>query len=393
MPITRRHFFFGSLALPAFAGKQPPPRPNILLFLPGDLPAWILPAYGNKEVRTPQIDQLSQSGTRFLNHFAATPENEAGRATLLNGAIPGQAAAPDSGIDKILSGLGYEVQSGDVSEAPAFIGKQNASKPFCYIAGYSKLRPPYDAIAQKYLDLYRDVRFEGYAADPPSATARAGKEMLANLTGNLRKYAAGVSELDDLVGAAVAQVRSRGLVNNTLIVFTSTCGALLGRHGLWDAGDASDPVNMYDESIATPMIWSWAGRVPAIARQVELISAYDFAPTICDGLGVAPSNGLAGSSYLLMATGKPLPKKTRWRAAVCGAYKNTAMARVERYKWITRDGGKGPNELYDLTADPREHANQAGNEQFISVKNSLDAEIAKWRGGGAAAPPKGKKKK
>src|SRR5580693_4862372 len=53
MSITRRHFFFGSLALPAFAAKVPPPRPNVLLFLVDNLPAWMLGCYGNKEVHAP----------------------------------------------------------------------------------------------------------------------------------------------------------------------------------------------------------------------------------------------------------------------------------------------------------------------------------------------------
>jgi arylsulfatase A-like enzyme len=392
MPITRRHFFFGSLALPVFAGKAPPPRPNVLLFLADNLPAWMLGCYDNKEVRTPQIDQLSQSGTRFFNHFVCTPEPAISRATLLTGAIPSQPASPDTGLDKILGGLGYAVQSGDAADAAAFLGAQAAGKPFFYIAGFSKLRAPYDAVPQKYRDLYRGVKFEGYAADPPDRNARAGKEMLTDIIGNVRKFAAGVSELDDHVGAAIAQIRRRGLVDNTLIVFTSTCGSLLGRHGLWDSGDASEPVNMYDEVIATPMLWSWAGRVPAIARQVELIGSYDFAPTICDALGVAPSLNQRGTSYLLMATGKPMPKKTHWRAAVCGAYKNTEMARVERYKWITRNDGKGPNELYDLTADPHERTNHADNDQFVSIKTSLNAEIAKWKAGSAAAPAHKKKR-
>ncbi len=393
MPITRRHFFFGSLALPAFAAKQPPPRPNVLLFLVDNLPAWMLGCYGNKEVKAPHIDQLSQSGTHFLNHFVCTPEPEISRTTLLTGAIPGQPAAPDASLDKILGGLGYEVHSGDAPDAAAFLSKPPAGKPFFFTARYDKLRAPYDSVAQKYRDIYRDVKFEGYAADPPNPEARAGKEMLSDVIGNVRKFAAGISELDESVGAAIAQIRRGGLVDHTLIVFTSTCGSLLGRHGLWDSGDASEPVNMFDEAIATPMIWSWAGRVPAIMRQVELISAYDFAPTVCDALGVAPSNGLAGSSYLLMATGKPFPKRTHWRATVCGAYKNTAMARVERYKWIVRNDGKGPNELYDLTTDPHERTNQADNDQFVSIKTTLNAEIAKWKSGGGATPPASHKKK
>src|ERR1700760_3990661 len=90
MPITRRHFFFGSLALPAFAAKQPPPRPNVLLFLVDNLPSWMLGCYGNKEVKSPHIDELSQSGTHFLNHFVCTPEPAASRDTFLTGAIPAQ---------------------------------------------------------------------------------------------------------------------------------------------------------------------------------------------------------------------------------------------------------------------------------------------------------------
>jgi arylsulfatase A-like enzyme len=391
MSITRRHFFFGSLALPAFAAKLPPPRPSVLLFLVDNLPAWMLGCYDNKEVHTPNIDKLAQSGTRFLNHFVCTPEPKASRATFLTGAAPMQAAAPDTGLDKILGGLSYDVHSGDVAEAAAFLANQAPGKPFFFTAGFSKLSPPYDSVAQKYRDLYRDATFEGYAADPPSPSARAGKEMLSDIVGNVRKFAGGVSELDDAVGAAIAKFRERRLADSTLIVFTSTCGSLLGRHGLWDSGDASEPVNMYDEVIGTPMLWSWAGRVPALATQVELISSYDLVPTICDALAVAPSNGLCGTSYLLMATGKPQPKKTHFRKAVCGIYKNTEMARVERYKWVSRNEGKGPNELYDLTADPHERTNQADNDQFVSVKTTLAAEITKWKSGGT--PPPRKKKR
>jgi arylsulfatase A-like enzyme len=136
---------------------------------------------------------------------------------------------------------------------------------------------------------------------------------------------------------------------------------------------------MYDESVGTPLFWSWAGRVPALAVQVELVSSYDFVPTICDALGVPAPAGLCGRSYLLMATNKPLPKKQHWRAAVCGHYQNTDMARVERHKLVLRDGGRGANELYDLNADPREKTNQVDDDQFASIKTSLSAEIAKWK--------------
>ena len=71
MSITRRHFFFGSLALPAFADKKAPPvRPNLVLLVADNLPAWVLGSYGNQEIRTPNLDRLAQMGSRFQRHFA-----------------------------------------------------------------------------------------------------------------------------------------------------------------------------------------------------------------------------------------------------------------------------------------------------------------------------------
>ena len=81
--------------------------------------------------------------------------------------------------------------------------------------------------------------------------------MLPNLLASLRKVAAAISALDEQVGALVEKLRQRQLLDGALVVFTSTCGSLYGRHGLWAAGEASDPVNMYDEAVATPMIWRW----------------------------------------------------------------------------------------------------------------------------------------
>jgi len=378
MPISRRHFFLGSLALPIFAAKKPPVRPNLLLFLVDDLPAWTLGCYGNKEIRTPNIDRLSQTGTRFLNHFVCTPSAAPSRATFLTGRTPMQPVG-GTGLDKILGDLGYEIHSEDASTAAGFIAKQSAAKPFFLTVTSSKLIAPYDGVAAKYRDLYAKTAFEGYKPDPISPNARSGKEMLSDIVGNVRKFAAALSELDAQVNTALAAINQAGLLDNTLIVFSSTCGSLLGRHGLWDSGDASDPVNMYDEAVGTPLFWSWAGRVPALAVQVELVSSYDFVPSICDALGVPAPAGLCGRSYLLLATNKPLPKKQRWRAAVCGHYQNTDMARVERYKVVLREGGKGPNELYDLNGDPREKTNQVDDDQFASIKTTLGAEIAKWK--------------
>ena len=186
--------------------------------------------------------------------------------------------------------------------------------------------------------------------------------------------------MDDNVGALTTRISQKQLLDRTLVVFTSTCGSLLGRHGLWAAGDASEPVNMYDESVAVPLLWCWPGRVPAQETRMEPVSTYDLLPTLCDLASTAvPSRNLCGRSYLPLATGKHLPKKQTWRDTVFGQYRNTAMARTQRYKLVLRDAGKGPNELFDLPADSAERTNQIDNEQYISVKNTLTAEFSQWK--------------
>jgi arylsulfatase A-like enzyme len=185
--------------------------------------------------------------------------------------------------------------------------------------------------------------------------------------------------MDAEVGVVTAALYQRKLADNTLVVFTSTCGALLGRHGLWAAGDASEPPNMYEESVSTPMIWSWPGHVPAFGERPEVVSSCDFVPTICDLAAIEPADNLSGRSYLLLATGKPLPKKEKWRTTVFSQLGNTAMARADRYKLVERDGGKGPSELYDLVADPVEKANQYDNPQFMTVRTALAGELHAWQ--------------
>jgi len=387
MPISRRHFLYGSLALPAFAAKKAVEAPpNILLLVADDLPSWMMGAYGNKEVKTPNLNRLGQMGTHFLNHFTPVPAAAPGFATLMTGRTPmqlgdtGAISAADVTLEKVLGGAGYACHTASPEGAPAAIDEAKDGAPFFLSVRYSALELPYGNIPSKYLDLYSNEKFENYSVEPAAANARSGKELLADRVANLRKVAAAISMMDDNVGAMTTKISQKQLLDRTLVVFTSTCGALLGRHGLWAAGDASEPVNMFDESVGVPMLWCWPGRVPAQEVRMEPVSAYDLLPSLCDLVSApVPSRNLCGRSYLPLATGRHLPKKQPWRDTVFGQYRNTTMARTQRYKLVLRDDGKGASELYDLPADPGERANQADNEQYISVKTTLAGEFNQWK--------------
>jgi arylsulfatase A-like enzyme len=137
---------------------------------------------------------------------------------------------------------------------------------------------------------------------------------------------------------------------------------------------------MYDEVIGVPMIWVWPGKLPPEAALPEMVSFYDFFPTLCEMTGTAPpSRGLTGRSYAPIAMRQPLPKKQPWRNLVFAHFRDTEMAREPRFKLVLRNEGQGPNEFFDLQTDPRERQNQYDNPQYITVPDRLAKEIADWR--------------
>jgi arylsulfatase A-like enzyme len=262
-----------------------------------------------------------------------------------------------------------------------FLDRQKPDSPFFLTVGYLNPHTPYDGHPQRYYDMYAQTRFETIGWERPAPHALREKNLLQDTVGNIRKCAASVTALDDQIPLLLKKLDERKLRDNTLVIFTGDNGYLLGRHGLWSKGLASDPINMYEEVVQVPMIWSWPGKTPPQATRPEMVSFYDFFPTICEAAGAAPPAGrnLTGRSYLPLATAKPVPRDKPWPTLVFGHFRNTEMARDNRFKLVIRDEGKGPGELYDLREDPRERVNQYENAQFITVRERLTREIAAWR--------------
>ena len=449
----KRRRFLASAAAPLFAQRPAPPaRPNILLILADDLAAWMLGCYGNREIRTPNIDLLARSGVHFLNSFVCTPICSASRATLFTGRVPrqhgihdfltanpiadphqGQDAPPASFenevfLSHLLAQQGYRCgyvgkwhlgrdenpgrgfdfaatvlprryqdtafhvngspveHKGYLTEiktryACDFLDRQTADRPFFLTVSYLNPHTPYEGHPQRYYDLYKDVKFDAIGWEPPAPNALREKELLNDIVGNIRRCAAAVTALDDQVPVLLKKLQERGLRDNTLVVFTGDNGFLLGRHGLWSKGLASNPINMYEEVMQVPLLLHWRGRIPVESMRPELVSFYDFFPTVCEAAGVALPAGrkYCGRSYLPLAANRPLPPGQTWPVHVFGHFRNTEMARDNRYKLVVRNNGEGPNELYDLRADAREKINQFGNPGFVTVRTRLQAALEAWR--------------
>jgi arylsulfatase A-like enzyme len=419
-----------------------------------DLAAWMLGCYGNKEFKTPNIDNFARGGMRFTNAFCATPICSPSRATFFTGRLPRQhgihdfltdnpIATPPQGqkdfpesfakevmISDLLAQAGYNCgyvgkwhmgndqkpghgygytytmiggqrsytdpemslngqmvqEKGYLADlmtqrACEFLDKQSPGAPFFLTVGYLNPHTPYSGHPQKYYDMYKDATFQTIGWQHAAPNALREKEMLNDIIGNLRKCAASITALDDQVLTVLRKLHERKLLDNTMIMITGDNGYLLGRHGLWSKGLASDPPNMYEEVVRVPMIVNWPGKVPPSEISPELVSFYDVLPTLCEAAGVAaPTNrGLTGRSFLPLAKRDLLPSNAPWRNLVFAHLRNTEMARDTRHKLVLRNGGDGPNELFDIANDPAEKVNRYADPQYITIRNRLTAELAAWR--------------
>jgi arylsulfatase A-like enzyme len=374
---NRREFLLAAAAAPVLARPSGPP-PAIVLIQAGGVGAWMLGVYGNQEIRTPNIDLLARSGMRFLSHVAAAPE-QAGGAALLTGRTPSKQSAQDATLSTLLAARGFECRQGGHNDALAFLDAQKANRPFFLAADYPAPAPPYDGLSAKEYDAYANVSFNTVGWEPMAPNAAANKELLRNAVASLRRAAAHITAIDAQVGALVQRIEQKGLRDATLILFTSPCGDLLGRHGLWGGPRASDPPNLYDEVVSTPMIWNWRGAIGVEGARPEIVSGYDLLPAVCELAGAAVPQGLSGRAYLRAVFNEPYPRKEPWRNLAFSSAPGIELARDARYKLVLRDQGKVPGDLFDLRTDPREKVNQYENPRFITVRERLTADLDSWR--------------
>jgi arylsulfatase A-like enzyme len=333
------------------------------------------------------FELLSQNGYKcgYVGKWDMGNDENPGRgisyACTLAGGSPGYS-------DPEMSLNGQRVkESGYLAElmtkrASDFLDQQQKNAPFFLTVGYLNPHAPYEGHPRKYYDMYAGTNFDSFGIQPVADHASRDKEMMRDPVANLRRCAAAVSALDDQLPVLQRKLLEKGLFDNTIAIFTSVHGLLLGRHGLWSDGHASTPVNLYDEVMGVPMIWSWPGRIPTDSARPEMVSAYDFFPTICEAAGVQPPAGrnLVGRSYLPIVLNQPPDKKASpWPGIAFGQFRNAEMARSNRFKLIERNGGQGPNELFDMRQDSREFKNLYGDPRFVSVQQDLAAALAAWR--------------
>ena len=267
------------------------------------------------------------------------------------------------------------------------LARFNKDNPFLMWISFTHPHSPY-ITTQHYWDRYNhdDVEmpevpaFELDEMDPMSRWlyyAHAGD--LHNVTdqhirNSRHAYYGMCSYIDDKVGRILDTIEHLGIEQETVVVFTSDHGEMLGERGMWFKQ------SFYEWSTAVPLII----RIPGQNNRQhapELTSLVDLLPTFVDiatnGNAPEPVSQIDGSSLLPLISGD----NTSWNNKVISEY--TGEGVVAPCRMIRRDNIKliythgHPDLMYDLDKDPLELNNISGTADYAKIEKSLKAELLK----------------
>lgn len=193
----------------------------------------------------------------------------------------------------------------------------------------------------------------------------------------IKDYLKTAKSMDDNIGRLLDYLEKEGLLENTLIVYTSDQGFYMGEHGWFDKRF------MYEESLRTPLVMripdSLKGRRGRVVSQ--MVQNIDHAPTFLELAGAPVPADIQGESYAGLIRGET---KTGNRKAIYYHYqeypaehrvKRHYGIRTERYKLIHFYNDINHWELYDLKKDPTEMKNLAADPKYKKTVEKLRKQL------------------
>ncbi|QDT39857.1 sulfatase [Stratiformator vulcanicus] len=249
------------------------------------------------------------------------------------------------------------------SQAVEILNRQSSKKPFFLAVGFVRPHVPLVAPAH-YFERYPadDMKLAFVPEDDLSDIPRIGQSRLSSRIGlteedqhkALQAYYACVEFMDDQVGRVLEALEESGHAENTIVVFTSDHGYLLGEHHMWQK------MNLHEESVRIPLIFSAPDGLKdetadTLAEQIDIyptladLAGFDIPPH-CQGVSLAP------------ALKDP---DAQLRETAYSYHGNGHMLRTDRWAYIRYKNGE--DELYDMQEDPGQFVNLVGDAEEASV--------------------------
>lgn len=400
-----------------------PKRPNILLIFTDDQRWDTVAALGNPEIITPTFDALVDRGTHFTNAYCMgsmvgavclpsrtmlitgrslwrIPKNprvkqtppgmpllpvalrEAGYATFHCGKRGNACTFGNAAFDVNVETDGRTAQSAseNADKALSFLREHDAATPF-----FMYLAPPVPhdpcLAPERFHAMYDPAKItlsDNFLPEHPfdNGELRVRDELLAahpRTPEEMRKHLAGyyatISHLDYEMGRVIEDLRKRGLLDNTIVIFSSDQGlAVGGRHGLMGKQ------NLY-EHVKPPLVFAGPG-IPQ-GKSDALAYLFDLFPTICEFAGAKVPETVEGRSLVPNIHDSQLGG---W-PYLFGAYRDCQrMIRDARWKLLEYDAdGVRNTQLFDLQKDPSELHNLVGDAQYTAERTRLEKQLAKAR--------------
>lgn len=422
-------------------------RPNVLFALADN---WYYPhaaSNGDPAVRTPVFDRIASEGTRFTRAFCPVPSCSPTRSCILTGRAAHQleeAASLWSVFPSKLSvftddlaGAGYHVGYTGKGWSPGnykdYGRVQNPAGPeyktftdFLDHPGASG-KPFFYWLGDTHTSLNKWIPGSGRKAgiDPAKVVVPACLPDVPEVREEIADYLASVQQIDEAVGLAVAELEKRGLLDNTIVIYTSDNGWQMPR-GL---------ANCYDTGTHVPLAIRWPGHTPAGKTLEDFISLTDCAPTFLELAGVPVPPTMTGRSFVDILEGRPsvIPRDhiflererhanvrrgdlsypiralrtadylyvrnlrpDRWPAGdpelhvAVGDFGDIDGSRTKQYMrdhqsdpgvhelYVSSFEKRPAEELYDLRNDPDQMRNLADDPAYSSAKKRLGQQIDQW---------------
>ena len=249
--------------------------------------------------------------------------------------------------------------------------QRDPARPFALWLSLNPPHPPYAKVPERYRE-----RYAGKAAPD---LLRRGNVRLDGKGGAARHavcdYFAAVTGVDEQFGRLLAALDRLRLADDTLVVFTSDHGDMMGSQGLM-----GKPY-VYEEAFSIPLLLRWPGRLAAGRSDDLLLGTTDLMPTLLGLMGwrdriPAPVQGVNYADLLLGRPGGPArPTSAFYLDSTDGGHRGV---RTHEHTFLLGRQGKaeGAPRLYDRRRDPYELRNRAADEPALAA--ALQAETQRW---------------
>ena len=400
-------------------------RPNIVIFLADDMGWGDSATYGNKIIKTPNLDKLAAQGMKFTQGYSACGVCSPSRSAILTGRTPyrngvwrhlsgnheAHLRRSEITYPELLKGIGYATchvgkwhllskQQFDNPKYPQpgehgydyWMATQNNAipshknpnnfirngKPVGETDSYSAPFVADEAInwLTKIRDPAKPFALSVWFHEPhkPIATDIKFSEQYEGQSKRDKTYFGNISQLDYALGKVMETLETQGVADNTLLIFSSDNGPVPSVGGS-SGGLRGVKRNDFEGGIRVPFIARWPGHItPGSVNDTPVIGS-DIFSTILDIVGIPlPSDrAIDGASMLPVFDGKSADRKIPmfWRTHVSGAEDRVAV-RVGDWKIVGNDV-LTEFMLFDVQNDWQEK-NDLSKEQpekFAEMKQTL----------------------